>query len=336
MPRISVCVANYNGEELLRDCLESVLAQRCAAEIELLVHDDASTDASVAMLQVDYPNIRLLCSSTNVGFCVANNRMVEESTGDYILLLNNDAALEPGALQALLDASASQQPSGILTLPQRDWASGTLVDRGCLLDPFYNPVPNLDPERADVAMVIGACMWMPRALWQRLGGFPDWFDSIAEDMYACCRARLDGYPVQVARASAYRHRQGHSFSGRRPGAAVLVTTARRRRLSERNKTFVMLICTPAWWLWLILPMHAIALCIECLVLSARLRTLELWSNVYVHAFIGPWRERRNLIAIRRQTQRARVLSARDYFCGFTPQLRKLALLLRHGAPTVTR
>ena len=37
-------------------------------------------------------------------------------------------------------------------------------------------------------MVIGACLWIPQGLWTELGGFPEWFESIAEDMYLCCRA----------------------------------------------------------------------------------------------------------------------------------------------------
>ena len=60
----------------------------------------------------------------------------------------------------------------ILTLPQFDATSGELIDRGCLLDPFFNPVPNLDPKRSDVAMVIGACLWIPKDLWDEMEGFP--------------------------------------------------------------------------------------------------------------------------------------------------------------------
>jgi GT2 family glycosyltransferase len=335
-PRISVCVANYNGEHLLHDCLDSILAQRCNASVEILVHDDASTDASVHVLESDYPLVKVLCSANNVGFCAANHRMIEQATGDYVLLLNNDAALSPDALQALLDASALQQTPGILTLAQHDWESGDLVDRGCLLDPFYNPVPNLDPTRADVAMVIGACMWMPHALWTHLGGFPIWFDSIAEDMHICCRARLEGYPVQVAPTGSYRHRQGHSFGGNRAQSQGLVTTLRRRRLSERNKTYVMVICTPPGLLWAVLPLHAIALCFEFLFLGAKRRDSALWTAVYGHALHSLWSERHRLRAARQEAQKGRIITTRRYVCAFTPRLRKLELLIRHGAPTITR
>ena len=249
-PVCSVCIANYNGEQVLKDCIESVLAQEGGVPFEIIIHDDASTDDSCAWIKSEYPSdrfpqITLLESKDNVGFCVSNNRMVAEAQGEYILLLNNDAALAPDAISTLLAAAKAQPKQGILTLPQIDWQTDTLVDRGCLLDPFYNPVPNLDPTRTDVAMAIGACLWLPRNLWLALGGFPEWFESIAEDLMLCCQARLWGYPVQVAAKSYFRHRQGASFGGNRVDDNRLLTTYRRRRLSERNKTYVMIMCTPA-------------------------------------------------------------------------------------------
>ena len=132
----------------------------------------------------------MLASAGNVGFCISNNRMVAHARGEFVLLLNNDAALFADALATLLEAARAHITQGILTLPQYDWETGELVDRGCLLDPFYNPVPNMGPARRDVAYVIGACLWIPRALWTRSMASPNGSDSIAEDMDLCCRARL--------------------------------------------------------------------------------------------------------------------------------------------------
>ena len=96
--------------------------------------------------------MEVLASADNVGFSIANNRMVAQARGLYVLLLNNDAALFADALSTFAQASI-ETPLAILTLPQYDWESGTLVHRGCLLDPFYNPVPNLDPALPEVGMV---------------------------------------------------------------------------------------------------------------------------------------------------------------------------------------
>lgn len=333
-PVCSICIANYNGEELLRDCIDSILAQTLYLPVEILVHDDASTDASLDLLHAEYPQVQIIPSTQNVGFCIANNRMAAQARGQYLLLLNNDAALAPDALDTLLRHATAQHPQGILSLPQYDWLTGELVDRGCLLDPFYNPVPNLDARRTEVAMVIGACLWIPRTLWKELGGFPEWFESIAEDMYLCCRARLAGYPVEVTADSAYRHRQGKSFGGNRANAGRLSTTYRRRRLSERNKTFAMVVCTPAPWIWCLLPLHLTLLLIEGLILACMNRDRRIWSEIYGNVIANLLAQRGTLAKQRNAAQRSRPPTAPSYRRPFVAWPRKLQLLRAHGLPRV--
>jgi GT2 family glycosyltransferase len=338
-PVVSVCVANYNGEPVISDCIDSILAQQGEIPCEILIHDDASTDNSLALLRDryppwQYPNIRVIESRQNVGFCIGNNRMAEAVSGDFLLLLNNDAALAPNSLITLFTAAQAQTPPGILTLPQLDWDTRDIIDRGCLLDPFYNPVPNRDPQRRDVAMVIGACLWIPRPLWHELGGFPEWFESIAEDMYLCCRARLTGYPVQVTAHSYYRHRQGASFGGSRVVNNRLSTTYRRRRLSERNKTYVMVLCSSTLRLWLTLPVHLMLLALEGALLALIKRDARLWFDIYANVFKSLATERLGLWRKRREVQANRVLSVKGDGKSMTKFPRKLSLLLRHGLPGI--
>jgi GT2 family glycosyltransferase len=334
LPRVSVCIANYNGEAMLGDCIDSVLAQDTDAAIEILVHDDASTDSSVALLSQRYPQVRLIASAENVGFCIANNRMVEAASGQYVLLLNNDAALFPDAMSKLLQGAQRIGAPAILTLPQHDWDTGSLVDRGCLLDPFFNPVPNLDPARHEVAYVIGACLWIPRDTWRSLGGFPDWFDSIAEDLYLCGFARLRGHAVRCLDESGYRHRQGASFGGNRAGSG-LRTSPRRRRLSERNKTRALVILTPGLAMWPLLAAHLAALAAEGLVLATLQRDPDLLRGVYLPSVCTPFREWIGLRDHRSRVQAMRSISTRRWFSMVRWQLRKVALLMRYGVPDFT-
>jgi len=329
-PRVSVCIANFQGEALLPDCIDSVLAQG-VDDVEILVHDDASTDASLALLAARYPQARVIASAENVGFCVANNRMAEAATGDSLLLLNNDAALEADALRALLAEAARLGGDAVLSLPQHDWDTGALVDRGCLLDPFYNPVPNLDPDRADVAYVIGACLWIPRRLWRELGGFPEWFGSLAEDMYLCCAARLRGIPVRCIDGSHYRHRQGASFGGNRAQGG-LRSTYRRRALSERNKTWVLLACTPGPVVWPLLALHLFALYAEGAIVSLARRDARLWREVYRPVLPSLFARGAQWRSLRRDLQSHRRIGQWQWWRGFTWMPRKLAMLWRHGLP----
>lgn len=333
-PLVSVCIANYNGISVIDDCIRSVLAQQGDIEVEILVHDDASTDDSLAHVREQYPHVKLIASPANVGFCVANNRMAAMAKGEYLLLLNNDAALYTDALQTLLAAVKRLDTPAILSLPQYDAATGELIDRGCLIDPFFNPVPNRDSRRSEVAMVIGACLWIPKVLWDDLGGFPDWFGSIGEDLYLCCRARLAGYQVCALGSSGYRHRVGASFGGGKPVNGELATTFRRRALSEKNKTFVIILSYPAFVLPIVLTLHIGSLFVEAIFLTILKFSFRPWREIYAPLLPTLWSERGKLIDLRRQIHKLRRNDGASFFGTFFWFPWKLAMLFAHGVPKI--
>lgn len=334
-PFCSICIANYNGVGVLADCIDSILAQAGSISVEIIIHDDASSDGSAEWIKQRYPDVELLVSDKNVGFCIANNRMAKQARGKFLLLLNNDAALHEDALQAFLGEARRQSSRGIFTLPQYDWESGALVDRGCLLDPLNVPVPNLVPERSDIAFTIGACLWISSEDWQTLGGFPDWLESIGEDLYLCCAARLRGWQVRCLPTSGYRHRQGASFGGNRVGAGGIHTRYRRRYLSERNRLAVFIACTPTILIWPWLALQVMALLLEGGLLSLALRSTRPWQDIYVAALRDTWRSSKTIFSLRRSVQVNRACTLFNYLHVFTPWPRKLAVLLRSGLPRLS-
>lgn len=331
-PTISVCIAHYKGFDLIDACIASLRAQVGGMDVEIVVHDDASPDGSAAHIRERHPDLKLIASAGNVGFCAANNRMAAAAAGDYLLLLNNDATLLPDALQSLLAEAERIGRPAILTLPQYDAATGDLLDIGSRLDPFLNPVPNRDPAHGEVGTVHGACLWIPRAMWQELGGFPEWFGSVAEDLYLCCRARLAGHPVRALGISGYRHRVGQSFGGGKAVGGRLASTYRRRALSERNKTFVMIACYPLVLLAPLLPLHALLLLLEGAVLSLLKREWRPLGEIYLPVFAACWRERDRLRELRGAAQAARRSGLGAFLSAFRILPHKLSLLLRHGPP----
>ncbi|MES9903793.1 MAG: glycosyltransferase [Sedimenticola sp.] len=333
-PFISICIANYNGMSVIDDCIQSILQQISGLEIEILVHDDASTDESVAHIRKFYPDIQLLESDKNVGFCIANNRMASIARGEYLLLLNNDAALYPDALITLHRAAVEIGRPAILGLPQYKFDTGELLDIGSLFDPFLNPVPNKNSQRGDVAMVMGACLWIPKVLWDEIGGFPEWFHTLTEDMYLCFVALVYGYNVNVLNTSGFKHWVGKSLGGGKVKRGKLETTYKRRRMSERNKTFVMLLCLPSIMLAAILPIHLVLLLFEGILLSIIKRDKEIWSSIYSYTFESMWVERKRLLRERKRIQNRRSIRYREILSIFIWYPYKLKMLVAHGLPNL--
>lgn len=329
---ISVCIANYNGLGFIDRCIESVLGQEGDLSVEIIVHDDASSDGSVEHIRTRYPDVGLIQSRENVGFCVANNRMAQMATGEYLLLLNNDAALFPDALAVLYAEKERLGRPAILGLPQYDAETGALLDIGSRLDPFLNPVPNLDPKRNDVGLVMGACLWIDKRLWDEFGGFPEWFGSIGEDLYLCCRARLAGYPVRALEVSGYSHWVGQSFGGGKVADNRLSSTFRRRALSERSKTFVMVITYPPPLMQIMLPLHLLLLLLEGLSLSLLKLDGRYLRKIYLPVFGALIKYRKEWWALRRIVQNNLQVTRAEFYALFDWMPYKLRMLARHGLP----
>src|SRR5262245_17778019 len=120
MPSLAIVIVNYNTRDLLRDCLRSILGS--AADIWVV--DNASHDGSAAMVRAEFPRVRVIVAPRNGGYAYANNLALRQvlsnelqvtsalssrnlslvtrhSSYDYILLLNPDTVVPPGALDAL-------------------------------------------------------------------------------------------------------------------------------------------------------------------------------------------------------------------------------------------
>lgn len=332
LPLISVCIANYNGAEYIDECIRSVISQEIECPIEIIVHDDASTDESIKIISELFPQVKIIASEENAGFCISNNRMVESAKGEYILLLNNDAVLRPESLKKLYLYATKTAPKSILGLPQYTIHDGSLVDRGYEFDIFMNPIPVFSEGPNEVATVTGACLWIATTVWKEIGGFPYYFESIAEDIFLCQAARLLGYPVIVLGAPGFDHLIGKSLGGGKVVSDKLVSTTRRRRLSERNKIWVIMICYPVLLILFVLPLHFIFLAIEALLLLAM---GTAWSKVNSIYFSLPRELLKNLALVystRRQIQANKKIARIKYISRFRLVPRKLVMLFRHGIP----
>jgi len=112
MARVSLIILNWNGIDLIRDCLRSVVAQDYT-DFEVIVVDNGSTDGSAEVVAREFPAARLIRNAENTGFCRGNNIGIAAATGDLIVLLNNDAELAVNFLGRVVDAADLEPDVGM-------------------------------------------------------------------------------------------------------------------------------------------------------------------------------------------------------------------------------
>jgi len=192
--RASVIVVNWNAGAALLDCLTSIAAGGDSTETILV--DNASTDGSTAAARARYPEVQVVETGGNLGFAAGANRGASAAGGEFLVFLNPDARVEPGAIARLVDALAATPGAGI--------AGGGLVDAAGRWQPGaarFHPVAHLlldtTPGRLAsrgrraphvVDWVYGTFIAVRRDAFRQLGGFDESYFLYGEDLDLCHRA----------------------------------------------------------------------------------------------------------------------------------------------------
>jgi N-acetylglucosaminyl-diphospho-decaprenol L-rhamnosyltransferase len=119
---LSIVIVSFNTKEKLRKCLSCLDLGRD----EVIVVDNASSDGSAEMVQSNFPEIKLVANSHNVGFGKANNQGIDIAKGDLILFLNSDAYAKPNSLENLV--SAFDDPNVVAAGPKLLNLDGSLQE----------------------------------------------------------------------------------------------------------------------------------------------------------------------------------------------------------------
>ena len=238
MSSFAVVIINYNTREDLRECLQSV---RLETSGEVVVADNGSTDGSIEMVERDFPDVWLHVDPSNPGYGGASNAAIEQTDAPYVLLLNSDTLLRPGAVAAL-SRYLDQHPRTAIVGPRLLNRDGSLQP-SCF--PFPTPLNTLlvkgnlgralryvpvvrerylrswahnRPRR--VPWVRGAALALRRESFDALGGFDESFFMYFEEVDLCRRAWNAGWEVHFAPGAEILHVGGASTVQRRTEMAV--------------------------------------------------------------------------------------------------------------------
>lgn len=215
---LTVAIPSWNGKEHLATCLPALAAQRDpGVPWRVVVLDNGSSDGSVAWLREEHPATEVIESPSNLGFCIAMNRLVAASDADAVALLNNDTRPEPDWLQAL-HAALCSAPDEVAAVSGRivDW-SGERLDFGRGLMTFDGHAFQLDyqcplalartPAAGDeLLFACGGNMLVRRETFLALGGFDEDYFAYLEDVDLGWRMWAAGHRVVAAPDAVVHHR----------------------------------------------------------------------------------------------------------------------------------
>jgi GT2 family glycosyltransferase len=201
---VSVIIVNWNARGHLRECLQSV-SMSTYSETEVLVSDNGSTDGSQEMIRTEYPFVKTIQNSENLGFAVASNVAVLSAGGDFLFLVNNDAKIHPECVKKLLKVACSDRKIGILGCKVYLTGRGAkiLEHAGGVIYPsgYTTNIGYLQSDRGqynlvrDVDYVVGAAMMVRRSVIERVGLLDPLFGLYYEETDLCYRARKAGFRV---------------------------------------------------------------------------------------------------------------------------------------------
>jgi GT2 family glycosyltransferase len=212
----SIVIVSFNTKDVLRECLESVERESDGLEIETLVVDNNSGDGSPEMVENEFPRVRVLRSTVNLGFGVANNLAIRAAGGRYVILLNSDAFLCPGSLKLAINKMNLH--------PQVGLAGARLVGRDFSWQPSARMFPSVfgdalvltglaarfpksrlfghfdrtwadQLEPAQVDWVPGAFSIVRSDVLEKVGLFDPRFFLYSEEVDLCRRIKRAGYEI---------------------------------------------------------------------------------------------------------------------------------------------
>ena len=242
-PLVAIVVVNWNGKEILRDCLKS-LRTTDYPNYKVIVVDNGSTDGSASMVEKEFPEVNLICNEQNLGFVKANNigmRHALKHNSAYVLLLNNDTIItRKDWLKRMVEVAQNPEvgivglkmlfPDGEVqriilrtytlydlrefvfggkkeeyTVPLGSRGSGDSKDfRASEYDGVY-----------EVELVSGACMLIKREVVSKIGLLDEIFSPyFGEETDYCLRAGRAGFKVMFTGRSSIVHIGSSSFRKR--------------------------------------------------------------------------------------------------------------------------
>ncbi|MCK5236968.1 MAG: glycosyltransferase family 2 protein [Deltaproteobacteria bacterium] len=257
-PLISIVIVNYDGKELLRECLGTVFAEK-KVSFEVIVVDNGSSDGSVEFLHEKYPDVKVVENKHNTGFAPANNQAILMARGKYILTLNNDTELAEGFIKEISTAAELSEDDVGMWAPKilSIFDKETIDSVGGLLlypDGIGRGRGRMEKDtgqfnEVEEVLLPSACAALYRkTMLDHIGLFDEDFFAYCEDTDLGLRARSYGWRCfSVPSAVVYHH---YSATGGRYSSLKAYLVERNRAwVAVKNLPLTLLLKSPFYTLY---------------------------------------------------------------------------------------
>ena len=244
---LAIVIVSYNARADLARTLESLEQAPPSVSHEIVVVDNASSDASAAMVRERWPGVRLIESGGNLGFARANNLGIRATESDLVLLLNSDTVVPAGAVDRLVEDLRAHPEAGIAGPRLVDAEGRPEVSYGRMISPLnelrqklvgrlydwgFGPARRAMNHKLSRPQVVdwvsGACLLVHRADAEAAGLLDERFFLYTEDVDFCASVRARGRLVRFTPAAEIVHLRGRS---RRHDPAGASASYRRSQLA---------------------------------------------------------------------------------------------------------
>lgn len=235
LSHVAVVILNWNGKKYLEQFLPSVV--KYSANAQIIVADNASSDDSVAFLQKNYPQVRIILNSDNGGFSKGYNDAFAQVEAEYAVLLNSDVAVTENWLSPLISLLENDPQVAVCQPKIRSFhaphlfeyagAAGGMIDqygypfcRGRLFDNLETDEGQYD-DNPSIFWATGACMVVRLATYKQLGGLDEHFFAHMEEIDLCWRMKNAGYDIRACGQSIVYHVGGGTLPKNNPRKTFL-------------------------------------------------------------------------------------------------------------------
>jgi len=220
MPQIAICIVTWNQQKLLQECLESIFSLTSYPNFVVMVHSNGCEDGTQKLLQnwaQTENRLKPILSSKNEVFVLPNNRVMEMTPDNDVVLLNNDTQVTEGWLMGLYRAAYSSDTVGIagskLLFPDgrlQEFGSELYADgTGRNLGKFEDPAKEAFQQMQTCGYVSGCSMYIKRSTIEKIGTFDEQFHPCYyEDSDFCYTAKEQGLETVVTPWSVIYHLEG--------------------------------------------------------------------------------------------------------------------------------